>query len=57
MNGKNGKVLKPKIKTNIFINEEEAIENIAIDIESMIVKYLVEKCGAGNFVVESDVQF
>lgn len=56
MQGKNGKLLNSRIKAKVYVNELE-IKDVEEEIESIVSKYLIEKCGAGNFLFEMDVQY
>ena len=49
--------LNSKIKIRIKVNELSNSEKFEADIQDMVVKYLIEQCGAGNFLYEADVQY
>jgi hypothetical protein len=49
--------LNSKIKIKINVNELADTDKLEADISEMVVKYLIEQCGAGNFVYEADVQY
>jgi hypothetical protein len=56
MRSTNGKIINSKIKVYIYISENE-VDEAAKEIQEIIAKYLIQKCGAGNFLFEMDVQY
>ncbi len=46
-----------KIKINLYLNELADMEKFESEIQDMVVKYLVEQCGAGNFEYDANVQY
>lgn len=53
-----GKInLNSKIKIKVNVSELANVEKLETDIQEMVVRYLVEQCGAGNFMYEADVQY